>query len=97
MVVVLVVMPVTTFDHVVDHNWSVGVPGLILCVLAPKGIIFLKENTSVVIMVVVSVTTPDHVVDNIWSVLILTFTMDKYISKSSEFSHEIKDGGADDV
>ena len=26
LVVVLVVVPVTILDHVVDHKWSVGVP-----------------------------------------------------------------------
>ena len=90
-------MPVTTPDRMVGLNWSIGVPGLILCIWASKDVMFLKKITLVVIMIVVSVTTPDHVVDNTWSVLILILTMDKYIPKSSKFSHEFNDGFADDV
>ena len=54
----LVVVSVTTADHVVDHKWSIGVPELSSYTWLSKGVIF-KENTSVVVLMVVLVTTPD--------------------------------------
>ena len=58
MVMMLVVVSVTTADHVVDHKWSIGVPELSSYTWLSKGVIF-KENTSVVVLMVVLVTTPD--------------------------------------
>ena len=46
MVVVLVVVPVTTLDHVVDHNWSVGVPRLDKYILVSKYAIFRGEHVA---------------------------------------------------
>ena len=42
--VVLMVVPVTTADHVVDHKWSVGVPELSSYIWLSKGVIFQGEH-----------------------------------------------------
>ena len=46
MVVVLVVVPVTTLDHVVDHNWSVGVPRLGKYIWVSKYAIFREKHVA---------------------------------------------------
>ena len=42
--VLLVVSPVTTDDHVVDHKWSVGVPGLSSYIWVSIVVIFQEEH-----------------------------------------------------
>ena len=40
----LVVVPVTTYDHIVDHDWSVGVTRFILYKFVSKIVIFHGEH-----------------------------------------------------
>ena len=61
---VLVLIPVTSPDHVVDQKWSLGVPRLSLYILVSEKVIFLGEHNGGGAGCV-PMTTPDHVVDHI--------------------------------
>ena len=57
---VLVVVRVTTLDHVVDQKWSIGVPRVSSYRYGCQQTSFFKKNTSVMMLVAVPVTTADH-------------------------------------